>query len=61
MMQVEHGDLDRAPASPGGSPQTKIQQILLQVLERFYPKRYKQDCNIEQLRYYHTHTEAHHA
>ncbi|KAF4083993.1 hypothetical protein AMELA_G00123740 [Ameiurus melas] len=50
MAQVEHGDLDRAPASPGGSPQTKIQQILLQVLERFYPKRYKQDCNIEQLR-----------
>ncbi|XP_060790145.1 pleckstrin homology domain-containing family H member 1 [Neoarius graeffei] len=50
MAQVEHGDLDRAPASPGGSPQPKIQQILLQALERFYPKRYKQDCNIEQLR-----------
>ncbi|XP_053366597.1 pleckstrin homology domain-containing family H member 1 [Clarias gariepinus] len=50
MAQVEHGDLDRAPASPGGSPQPKIQQILLQVLDRFYPKRYKQDCNIEQLR-----------
>ncbi|XP_046711084.1 pleckstrin homology domain-containing family H member 1 isoform X1 [Silurus meridionalis] len=50
MAQVEHGDLDRAPASPGGSPQSKSQQILLQLLERFYPTRYKQDCNIEQLR-----------
>ncbi|TSN67090.1 Pleckstrin homology domain-containing family H member 1 [Bagarius yarrelli] len=50
MAQVEHGDLDRTPASPGGSPQPKIQQILLQVLERFYPRRYKQECNIEQLR-----------
>ncbi|XP_036449275.1 LOW QUALITY PROTEIN: pleckstrin homology domain-containing family H member 1 [Colossoma macropomum] len=50
MAQVEHGDLDRTPASPSGSPQSKIQQILLQVLERFYPKRYKQDCSMEQLR-----------
>ncbi|XP_072545700.1 pleckstrin homology domain-containing family H member 1 [Salminus brasiliensis] len=50
MAQVEHGDLDRAPTSPSGSPQSKIQQILLQVLERFYPKRYKQDYSMEQLR-----------
>ncbi|XP_066530729.1 pleckstrin homology domain-containing family H member 1 [Hoplias malabaricus] len=50
MAQVEHGDLDRTPASPSGSPQSKNQQILLQVLDRFYPKRYKQDCNMEQLR-----------
>uniref|UniRef100_A0A8B9KGW9 Pleckstrin homology domain containing, family H (with MyTH4 domain) member 1 n=1 Tax=Astyanax mexicanus TaxID=7994 RepID=A0A8B9KGW9_ASTMX len=34
-------------ASPA-SPQSK--QILLQVLERFYPKRYKQDYSVEQLR-----------
>ncbi|XP_022528644.2 pleckstrin homology domain-containing family H member 1 [Astyanax mexicanus] len=53
MAQVEHGDLDRAPASPSASPaspQSKTQQILLQVLERFYPKRYKQDYSVEQLR-----------
>uniref|UniRef100_A0A7N8XXY2 Pleckstrin homology domain containing, family H (with MyTH4 domain) member 1 n=1 Tax=Mastacembelus armatus TaxID=205130 RepID=A0A7N8XXY2_9TELE len=46
MAQVEHGDLER----PGGSPLSKSQLILLQVLERFYPKRYKQDCSSEQLR-----------
>ncbi|XP_052001626.1 pleckstrin homology domain-containing family H member 1-like [Xyrauchen texanus] len=50
MAQVEHGDLDRPAMSPTGSPQPKTQQILLQVLERFYPKRYKQECNMEQLR-----------
>ncbi|XP_030641946.1 pleckstrin homology domain-containing family H member 1 [Chanos chanos] len=50
MAQVEHGDLDRPAASSTSSPQPKIQQILLQVLDRFYPKRYKQDCNMEQLR-----------
>uniref|UniRef100_A0A672IW28 Pleckstrin homology domain containing, family H (with MyTH4 domain) member 1 n=1 Tax=Salarias fasciatus TaxID=181472 RepID=A0A672IW28_SALFA len=51
MAQVEHGDLERPGASsPTGSPQSKSQLILLQVLERFYPKRYKQDCSSEQLR-----------
>ncbi|TDG99077.1 hypothetical protein EPR50_G00207140 [Perca flavescens] len=51
MAQVEHGDLERpAASSPTGSPQPKSQLILLQALERFYPKRYKQDCNSEQLR-----------
>ncbi|XP_066550229.1 pleckstrin homology domain-containing family H member 1 isoform X2 [Amia ocellicauda] len=51
MAQVEHGDLDRpVPSSPGNSSQTKMQQLLLQVLDRFYPKRYKQDCTPEQLR-----------
>ncbi|XP_073720906.1 pleckstrin homology domain-containing family H member 1-like [Misgurnus anguillicaudatus] len=49
MAQVEHGDLDRPAMSPG-SPQSKTQQILLQVLERFYPKRYKQECSLEHLR-----------
>uniref|UniRef100_A0A8C2ZCM5 Pleckstrin homology domain containing, family H (with MyTH4 domain) member 1 n=1 Tax=Cyclopterus lumpus TaxID=8103 RepID=A0A8C2ZCM5_CYCLU len=52
MAQVEHGDLERpaASSSPTGSPQPKSQLILLQALERFYPKRYKQDCSSEQLR-----------
>ncbi|XP_071381518.1 pleckstrin homology domain-containing family H member 1-like [Centroberyx affinis] len=51
MAQVEHGDLERpAASSPTGSPQPKSQLILLQALERFYPKRYKQDCSTEQLR-----------
>ncbi|XP_031703813.1 pleckstrin homology domain-containing family H member 1 [Anarrhichthys ocellatus] len=51
MAQVEHGDLERpAASSPTGSPQPKSQLTLLQALERFYPKRYKQDCSSEQLR-----------
>uniref|UniRef100_A0A3Q3KBI7 Pleckstrin homology, MyTH4 and FERM domain containing H1 n=1 Tax=Monopterus albus TaxID=43700 RepID=A0A3Q3KBI7_MONAL len=51
MAQVEHGDLERpAASSPTGSLQPKSQLILLQALERFYPKRYKQDCSPEQLR-----------
>lgn len=49
---MEHGDLERpASSSPTGSPLPKSQLILLQALERFYPKRYKQDCSSEQLRY----------
>ncbi|KAL4656153.1 pleckstrin homology domain-containing family H member 1-like isoform X2 [Arapaima gigas] len=47
---VEHGDLDRSATSSPGSFQPKVQQMLLQVLERFYPKRYKQDCSVDQLR-----------
>ncbi|KAM9842656.1 pleckstrin homology domain-containing family H member 1 [Aulostomus maculatus] len=51
MAQVEHGDLERpTTSSPTGSPQPKTQLILLQALERFYPKRYKQSCSPEQLR-----------
>lgn len=51
LFQVEHGDLERpAPSSPTGSPQPKSQLILLQALERFYPKRYKEDYSSEQLR-----------
>uniref|UniRef100_A0A9J7Y074 Pleckstrin homology domain containing, family H (with MyTH4 domain) member 1 n=2 Tax=Cyprinus carpio TaxID=7962 RepID=A0A9J7Y074_CYPCA len=50
MAQVEHGDLDRPAISSIGSSQLKTQQVLLQVLERFYPKRYKQECSMEQLR-----------
>ncbi|XP_047201927.1 pleckstrin homology domain-containing family H member 1 isoform X1 [Girardinichthys multiradiatus] len=49
--QVEHGDFERSGvSSPTGSPQSKSQLILLQALERFYPKHYKQECNTEQLR-----------
>ncbi|XP_072313979.1 pleckstrin homology domain-containing family H member 1 [Eucyclogobius newberryi] len=50
MAQVEHGDLERPPVSPSGSPQPKSQLILTQALERFYPKRYRQDLGAEQLR-----------
>ncbi|KAM4625731.1 pleckstrin homology domain-containing family H member 1 [Polymixia lowei] len=51
MAKVEHGDTERpAVSSPVGSPQGKSQLILLQALERFYPRRYKQDCSTEQLR-----------
>ncbi|XP_034000357.1 pleckstrin homology domain-containing family H member 1 [Trematomus bernacchii] len=51
MAQVEHSDLEKpAASSPAASPQPKSQLILLQALERFYPKRYKQDCSSEQLR-----------
>uniref|UniRef100_A0A3B5KUX3 Pleckstrin homology domain containing, family H (with MyTH4 domain) member 1 n=1 Tax=Xiphophorus couchianus TaxID=32473 RepID=A0A3B5KUX3_9TELE len=49
--QVEHGDFERSGvSSPAGFPQSKSQLILLQALERFYPKRYKQECTTEQLR-----------
>ncbi|KAM9786783.1 pleckstrin homology domain-containing family H member 1 isoform X1 [Syngnathus typhle] len=50
MAQVEHGDLERAPSSPASSPQAKSQLMLLQALERFYPKRYKHNCSAEQLK-----------
>ncbi|KAI9541024.1 Pleckstrin y domain-containing H member 1, partial [Dissostichus eleginoides] len=51
MAQVEYSDLEKpAASSPAASPQPKSQLILLQALERFYPKRYKQDCSSEQLR-----------
>ena len=50
-LKVELGDLERSGvSSPAGSPQSKSQLLLLQALERFYPKRYKQDCSSEQLR-----------
>uniref|UniRef100_A0A1A7X1T9 Pleckstrin homology domain containing, family H (With MyTH4 domain) member 1 n=1 Tax=Iconisemion striatum TaxID=60296 RepID=A0A1A7X1T9_9TELE len=46
MAQLEHGDFERS----GVSSQSKSQLILLQALERFYPKCYKQECSSEQLR-----------
>ncbi|XP_077395618.1 pleckstrin homology domain-containing family H member 1 isoform X2 [Festucalex cinctus] len=50
MAQVEHGDLERTAATGPTSPQPKSQLMLLQALERFYPKRYKHNCSAEQLR-----------
>ncbi|XP_075469623.1 pleckstrin homology domain-containing family H member 1 isoform X4 [Ascaphus truei] len=51
MAQVEHGDLDRPmPSSPGGTSPCKMQHLLLQVLDKFYPKRYKLGFPAEQLR-----------
>ncbi|XP_053553811.1 pleckstrin homology domain-containing family H member 1 [Bombina bombina] len=51
MAQVEHGDLDRpAPSSPGGPSPCKMQHPLQQVLDRFYPKRYKLGLTADMLR-----------
>ncbi|XP_053241297.1 pleckstrin homology domain-containing family H member 1 isoform X2 [Podarcis raffonei] len=51
MAQVEYGDLDRpVPSSPGRSSHSKMQHLLQQVLDKFYPKRYKQSITVEQLR-----------
>ncbi|KAF6715316.1 Pleckstrin homology domain-containing family H member 1 [Oryzias melastigma] len=48
MAKVEHGDLERPGGSaPCGSPRPRL--LLLQALERFYPKAYWQDCSAEQL------------
>ncbi|KAM9291178.1 pleckstrin homology domain-containing family H member 1 [Morus bassanus] len=49
--QVEYGDLDRpGSSSPGGTSQSKMQHLLHQVLDKFYPKCYKQNITPEQLR-----------
>ncbi|XP_075783503.1 pleckstrin homology domain-containing family H member 1 isoform X3 [Pelodiscus sinensis] len=51
MAQVEYGDSDRpVSSSPGGTPQSKMQHIVQQVLDKFYPKRYKQNITPEHLR-----------
>uniref|UniRef100_A0A8C1ZYG8 Pleckstrin homology domain containing, family H (with MyTH4 domain) member 2 n=1 Tax=Cyprinus carpio TaxID=7962 RepID=A0A8C1ZYG8_CYPCA len=51
LAQVEFGDFER-PFSPGpsGAAQTKSNQTLKQVLERFYPKHYRHSCTEEQMR-----------
>uniref|UniRef100_A0AAY3ZVA5 Pleckstrin homology, MyTH4 and FERM domain containing H1 n=1 Tax=Denticeps clupeoides TaxID=299321 RepID=A0AAY3ZVA5_9TELE len=46
--QVEYGDLDRSFAAAPVQP--KGLQLLNQVLERFYPKHYRQSCSPEQQR-----------
>uniref|UniRef100_A0A671K6U8 Pleckstrin homology domain-containing family H member 2-like n=1 Tax=Sinocyclocheilus anshuiensis TaxID=1608454 RepID=A0A671K6U8_9TELE len=52
LAQVEYGDFERPFSSPGGSgaAQTKSNQTLKQVLERFYPKHYRHTCIEEQIR-----------
>ncbi|XP_061467069.1 pleckstrin homology domain-containing family H member 1 isoform X2 [Rhineura floridana] len=51
MAQVEYGNLDRPVASsPGVSSHSKTQHLLQQVLDKFYPKRYKHSITPEQLR-----------
>jgi len=50
-IQVEYGDLDRtASSSPGGTSHSKMQHLLHQVLDKFYPKRYKKNIAPEQLK-----------
>ncbi|RMC12467.1 hypothetical protein DUI87_09984 [Hirundo rustica rustica] len=51
LAQVEIGDFERPFSTPAGQVtfQSKSNQTLKQVLERFYPKRYKQGCSEEQL------------
>ncbi|MBN3298483.1 PKHH2 protein, partial [Amia calva] len=52
LAQVEFGDFERpfSPAPKQGSAQSKSNQTLKQVLERFYPKHYRQGCTEDQLR-----------
>uniref|UniRef100_A0A7M4FC65 Pleckstrin homology, MyTH4 and FERM domain containing H2 n=1 Tax=Crocodylus porosus TaxID=8502 RepID=A0A7M4FC65_CROPO len=52
LAQVEIGDFERPFSTPAGqvTSQSKSNQTLKQVVERFYPKRYKQGCSEEQLR-----------
>lgn len=52
-VQVEFGDFER-PFSAPGSAQTKSNQTLKQVLDRFYPKHYRRTTSDEQLRYQNT-------
>uniref|UniRef100_A0A673IDE7 Pleckstrin homology domain-containing family H member 2-like n=1 Tax=Sinocyclocheilus rhinocerous TaxID=307959 RepID=A0A673IDE7_9TELE len=52
LAQVEFGDFEHPFSSPGasGAAQTKSNQTLKQVLERFYPKHYRHSCTEEQMR-----------
>ncbi|XDB54220.1 hypothetical protein AB1E18_007690 [Capra hircus] len=52
MAQVEYGDLERPILpGPGGTPSAKAQHHLQQVLDRFYPRRYRHGAAPEQLRH----------
>ncbi|XP_052041539.1 pleckstrin homology domain-containing family H member 1 [Apodemus sylvaticus] len=52
MAQVEYGDLEKPTLpGPGGTPPAKAQHLLQQVLDRFYPKRYRNGAPPEQLRH----------
>ncbi|XP_064365659.1 pleckstrin homology domain-containing family H member 2 isoform X2 [Dromaius novaehollandiae] len=52
LAQIEIGDFERPFSTPAGqvTSQSKSSQTLKQVLERFYPKRYRHGCSEEQLR-----------
>nr|XP_034967100.1 pleckstrin homology domain-containing family H member 2 isoform X3 [Zootoca vivipara] len=52
MAQVEIGDFERPFSTPTGqiTSQSKSNQTLKQVVEKFYPKRYRDGCSEEQLR-----------
>uniref|UniRef100_A0A8C5PA12 Pleckstrin homology, MyTH4 and FERM domain containing H2 n=1 Tax=Leptobrachium leishanense TaxID=445787 RepID=A0A8C5PA12_9ANUR len=47
LAQVEIGDFEKPPQAAG---QLKSNQAIKQALEKFYPKRYRNDCTEEQLR-----------
>nr|XP_035927051.1 pleckstrin homology domain-containing family H member 1 isoform X2 [Halichoerus grypus] len=52
MAQVEYGDLERpSPPGPGSTLPAKVQHHLQQVLDRFYPRRYRHGAPPEQLRH----------
>ncbi|KAL0602196.1 Pleckstrin homology domain-containing family H member 1 [Plecturocebus cupreus] len=52
MAQVEYGDLEKpALPGPGGTSPAKAQHLLQQVLDRFYPRRYRHGAPTEQLRH----------
>ncbi|XP_051052146.1 pleckstrin homology domain-containing family H member 1 isoform X1 [Phodopus roborovskii] len=52
MAQVEYGDLEKPILpGPGGTPPAKAQHLLQQVLDRFYPRRYRNGAPPEQLRH----------
>ncbi|KAM6220391.1 pleckstrin homology domain-containing family H member 2 isoform 1-T1 [Rhynchocyon petersi] len=52
LAQVEIGDFERPFSTPAGhiTNHCKENQTLKQVLEKFYPKRYRESCSEEQLR-----------
>uniref|UniRef100_A0A8C5LKQ7 Pleckstrin homology domain containing, family H (with MyTH4 domain) member 1 n=1 Tax=Jaculus jaculus TaxID=51337 RepID=A0A8C5LKQ7_JACJA len=52
MAQVEYGDVEKPILpGPGGTPSAKTQHLLQQVLDRFYPRRYRHGAPPEQLRH----------
>ncbi|KAM5273626.1 pleckstrin homology domain-containing family H member 1 [Ctenodactylus gundi] len=52
MAQVEYGDLEKPILpGPGGPPPAKVQHLLHQVLDKFYPRRYRHGAPPEQLRH----------
>ncbi|ELW48078.1 Pleckstrin homology domain-containing family H member 1 [Tupaia chinensis] len=51
MAQVEYGDLEKPILpGPGSAPPAKAQHLLQQVLDKFYPRRYRHGAPPEQLK-----------